>query len=150
MKQPFSHLRLQKELETLVLRPEETLSTEMYPDGRAQIKYTLLLTDGIYKDHKYTFTINIPKEYPFTPPKPICTTKVLHPSIDSLGRVCLNITREDWSVQQSIQTIIFGLSSIFYNIPRDNPLNQVAYSWLLQGDDIFKREAIKVYNSNNK
>lgn len=144
-KHPLSVLRVKKELETIIIGPDEEIAVDYYPDGASTIFYTMHIRDGIYAGHLYSFAIAVPKTYPFAPPKPRCLTKVLHPSIDAEGRVCMNITREDWSIVLSIQTVIFGLSSIFYDVPTSNPLNQEAQRMLLDSPEKYAREARRVY-----
>ncbi|KAI5191689.1 ubiquitin-conjugating enzyme E2 M [Nematocida minor] len=148
-KKPLSILRLETELKDLIVNKNEKVAVEYSDDGSATVFYHLKLTDGYYKGHAYTFSINIPNNYPFSPPKAVCKMKVLHPSIDALGRVCLNITREDWSVQHGLQIVLFGLSSIFYDVPTDSPLNKEAHSFLMQGPEVFTRKAEEVYKSNS-
>lgn len=148
MKKPLSLLRAEIEYRELIIGKTEKITMESHSDGSATITYTLSPTEGPFKSHRYPFKILIPHNYPFSPPKAICQVKVLHPSIDQLGRVCLNITREDWSIQQTLQAVIFGLSSIFYDVPLEEPLNKEAHAVLEKGIAIFTQEAEKVYRSN--
>ncbi|OAG33640.1 ubiquitin-conjugating enzyme E2 M [Nematocida sp. ERTm5] len=147
MKKKLALLRIEAEFKELVYSSNEKVCL-LCENESFILVYTITLLDGYYKNHTYVFNINIPQNYPFSPPKPVCITKVLHPSIDDLGRVCLNITREDWSVQQTLQVVIFGISSIFYDVPTDNPFNQKAHSLLIKDPSDFIKEVNLVYNSN--
>ena len=53
-------------------------------------------TEGFYKSAKTRFQVVVPTDYPHTPPKVTCRTKVYHPNIDLQGAVCLNILRDEW------------------------------------------------------
>lgn len=147
-KKPLSLLRAEAEYKELVVGSNEKVSLKCCSDGSAIITYCLSLTDGYFKGQTYPFSIAIPRDYPFNPPKATCLIRVLHPSIDDLGRVCLNITREDWSIKHGVQLVIFGLSSIFYDVPLEDPLNKEAHSILMRGPDEFIKEAERVYRSN--
>ncbi|KAI5191342.1 ubiquitin-conjugating enzyme E2 M [Nematocida sp. AWRm77] len=148
MKQPLSVLRVKKEMEDLHIQPDDRARAEYREDGSSQVFYSLYLRDGIYGGQRYEFVINVPNNYPFAPPKAIALSKVFHPSIDAQGRVCMNITREDWSITQGLQTVVFGLSSIFYDVPKEEPLNQEAHALLLEDSLKYASYAREVYRSN--
>ncbi|KAI5186250.1 ubiquitin-conjugating enzyme E2 M [Nematocida homosporus] len=147
MKTPLSLLRLHRELEDISIAAGDTLALETFADGSAHLTWHFHIKDGIYAGHKYRFLIKIKNDYPFSPPKPVCLDPVLHPSIDRLGRVCLNITREDWSVRQGIQAVIFGVSSIFYDIPCEDPLNAAALELFLESPDKFQIAVQQTYQN---
>lgn len=147
MKVPLSVLRLRKEMETICISPNDTIAVEEKENGSASITYSMYLTEGVYAHKRYTFMINIGNSYPFSPPKAVCITPVLHPSIDDQGRVCMNITREDWSIKQGIQSVIFGLSSIFYDVPIQDPFNEYARNLYLESKERYVQEVERLYKS---
>lgn len=148
MKKPLSILRAELDFKEIVPVSNERLELHSNEDGSSVLHYQLTLLDGYFKDQTYAFDIKIPANYPFSPPKAVCVMNVLHPSIDELGRVCLNITREDWSIQHGLQIVLFGISSMFYDVPTEDPLNKEAHRILMMGPEVFAREALAVYHSN--
>jgi ubiquitin-conjugating enzyme E2 M len=82
--------------------------------------------DGYWRGGIYTFTIDVPDSYPHQAPKVHLLTPIYHPNIDTEGNVCLNILRKDWSPVFSIQTIVFGVLSLFFSPEPTDPLNHQA------------------------
>lgn len=46
---------------------------------------------GIFK-----LELFLPDDYPMTPPKIRFLTKIYHPNIDKLGRICLDVLKGEW------------------------------------------------------
>ena len=82
--------------------------------------------DCIWNGGKYKFSINIPKLYPYSPPKVHCDTQIYHPNINMEGAVCLNILRDDWKPILTVNAVILGLIFLFIEPNPDDPLNHEA------------------------
>lgn len=53
---------------------------------------THVQTGGVFK-----LELFLPDDYPMTPPKIRFLTKIFHPNVDKLGRICLDVLKsEPW------------------------------------------------------
>lgn len=57
-------------------------------------------------------------------------TKIYHPNIDKLGRICLDILKEKWSPALQIRTVLLSIQALLSAPNPDDPLdNTVANHW---------------------
>jgi ubiquitin-protein ligase len=67
-----------------------------------------------YQDGIYELEINIPNNYPLSPPKIKFITKMYHPNVYQNGNICVDILREDqWSPSLKISTALLSIRSLF-------------------------------------
>lgn len=66
--------------------------------------------------------IQIPKNYPFEPPKMRFDTKVWHPNISSAnGAICLDILKNEWSPALTLRTAMLSLQALLSTPNPDDP-----------------------------
>lgn len=63
-------------------------------------------------------------------PKVRFMTKIYHPNIDSLGRICLDILKDKWSPALQIRTVLLSIQALLSAPNPEDPLaNDVAEKW---------------------
>jgi ubiquitin-conjugating enzyme E2 N len=80
-------------------------------------------------------------------------TKIYHPNIDKLGRICLDILKEKWSPALQIRTVLLSIQALLSAPNPDDPLdNQVANQWKVNEAEAIKtaKEWTKKYAENTK
>ena len=76
------------------------------------------------------------------PPKVRFLTKIYHPNIDRLGRICLDILKDKWSPALQIRTVLLSIQALLSAPNPDDPLaNDVADHWKRNENDALETGA---------
>jgi ubiquitin-conjugating enzyme E2 N len=82
-------------------------------------------TGGVFR-----LELFLSEDYPMAPPKVRFLTKIYHPNIDKLGRICLDILKDKWSPALQIRTVLLSIQALLSAPNPEDPLaNDVADHW---------------------
>lgn len=69
-------------------------------------------------------------------------TRVYHPNVDSIGRICLDILKDKWSPALQIRTVLLSIQALLSAPNPDDPLdNDVAEMWKTNEAEAHRRAA---------
>lgn len=77
-----------------------------------------------YEGGMFEAELYLPEEYPMVPPKVLFKTKIFHPNIDKLGRICLDILKDKWSPALQIRAVLLSISALMSAPNLEDPLDE--------------------------
>lgn len=115
--------RLQKELLDMEKDAPSNCSAGLINDDIFSWKATLLGPTGTpYEGGVFYLKIFFTPDYPFKPPKITFETKIYHPNINSVGAICLDILKDNWSPALNISKVLLSICSLLSDPNPDDPL----------------------------
>jgi ubiquitin-conjugating enzyme E2 N len=135
---PFSLLQ---ETQRLISEPVAGISATPYQDN---LRYFAVAIEGPgdspYEKGVFQLELFLPADYPMAPPKVRFLTKIYHPNVDKLGRICLDILKDKWSPALQIRTVLLSIQALLSAPNPDDPLdNNVAEVWKNNEQEALKR-----------
>ena len=123
--------RIVKETQRLLSEPAPGISATPYRDN---LRYFNIIiagpTGSPYESGIFKLELFLPEQYPMESPKVRFLTKIYHPNIDKLGRICLDILKDKWSPALQIRTVLLSIQALLSAPNPDDPLdNGVAEMW---------------------
>ncbi|KAH8353428.1 hypothetical protein KR084_010890 [Drosophila pseudotakahashii] len=123
--------RIIKETQRLLQDPVPGISA--IPDENNARYFRVLVTgphDSPFEGGVFKLELFLPEDYPMKAPMVRFLTKIYHPNIDSLGRICLDVLKNKWSPALQIRTILLSIQALLSAPNPDDPLvNDVAELW---------------------
>lgn len=123
--------RIIKETQRLLAEPVPGISAIPDEHNARYFHVAVLGPDGSpFAGGKFHLELFLPDEYPMAPPKVRFMTKLYHPNIDKLGRICLDILKDKWSPALQIRTVLLSIQALLSAPNPDDPLDTtVADQW---------------------
>eukprot|EP01115_Flamella_aegyptia_P002076 TRINITY_DN13407_c0_g1_i1.p1 TRINITY_DN13407_c0_g1~~TRINITY_DN13407_c0_g1_i1.p1 ORF type:complete len:152 (-),score=11.81 TRINITY_DN13407_c0_g1_i1:43-498(-) len=123
--------RIIKETQRLLSEPAPGISATPAEDNLRYFNVIIAGPTGSpYEGGIFKLELFLTEEYPMAPPKVRFLTKIYHPNIDKLGRICLDILKDKWSPALQIRTVLLSIQALLSAPNPDDPLaNDVAEQW---------------------
>ena len=124
-------VRIVKELQKIIDSPVPGISVGPTEDN---VRYLMISlqgpNDSPYEGGLFKLEMFLPDEYPMEPPKVRFLTKIYHPNIDKIGRICLDILKTKWTPALQINTVLISIQALLSCPNPDDPLDpQIAKAW---------------------
>jgi ubiquitin-conjugating enzyme E2 N len=119
--------RIMKETERLQSDPVPGIDA-VPSDTNARLFSVVIIgpDESPYARGHFKLELFLPEDYPMAPPKVRFLTRIYHPNIDRLGRICLDILKDKWSPALQIRTVLLSIQALLSAPNPDDPLNNEA------------------------
>lgn len=123
--------RIIKETQRLIQEPAPGISASPTEENLRHFNVLILgPQQSPYEGGCYKLELFLPEEYPMAPPKVRFLTKIYHPNIDKLGRICLDILKDKWSPALQIRTVLLSIQALLSAPNPEDPLAEnIAKHW---------------------
>ncbi|ONI16771.1 hypothetical protein PRUPE_3G121300 [Prunus persica] len=123
--------RIIKETQRLLSEPAPGISASPSEENMRYFNVMILgPAQSPYEGGVFKLELFLPEEYPMAPPKVRFLTKIYHPNIDKLGRICLDILKDKWSPALQIRTVLLSVQALLSAPNPDDPLSEnIAKHW---------------------
>jgi len=123
--------RITKEIERLIADPVPGIFAQPHDDNLRYFDVIIAGPDqSPFQGGNFRLELYLPEDYPMAPPKVRFLTRIYHPNIDKLGRICLDILKDKWSPALQVRTVLLSVQALLSAPNPDDPLaNDVAQHW---------------------
>mmetsp|Transcript_97133 Transcript_97133/g.274585 ORF Transcript_97133/g.274585 Transcript_97133/m.274585 type:complete len:153 (+) Transcript_97133:121-579(+) len=139
--------RIEKETQKLDAEPPPGVSAVPDKDNYRYFHIRMQGPSGTpYENGVYALELFLPEGYPMEPPKVRFLTKIYHPNIDKLGRICLDVLKDKWSPALQIRTVLLSIQALLSAPEPSDPLDTTVADHFTQN----RREAEEVAREWNR
>eukprot|EP01069_Polyplicarium_translucidae_P007178 Polyplicarium_translucidae@DN3067_c0_g3_i1.p1 len=136
--------RIQKETINLSNEPPPGITAKPEPTNCRHFQILVGGPDGTpYEGGSYRLELFLPEQYPMEAPKVRFLTKIYHPNIDKLGRICLDVLKEKWSPALQIRTVLLSIQALLSAPEVDDPLDTTVADHFKENREDAERTARK-------
>eukprot|EP01028_Stygiella_incarcerata_P013802 TRINITY_DN847_c0_g2_i1.p2 TRINITY_DN847_c0_g2~~TRINITY_DN847_c0_g2_i1.p2 ORF type:complete len:148 (+),score=35.10 TRINITY_DN847_c0_g2_i1:205-648(+) len=123
--------RIKKEIKDLSRDPIPGLSASPTEENMRYFNVAIFGPVGTpYENGVFNLELFLPDGYPMVAPKVRFLTRLYHPNVDQLGRICLDILKKDWSPALTIRTLLLSIQALLSAPNPDDPLDpKIAEHW---------------------
>jgi ubiquitin-conjugating enzyme E2 N len=123
--------RIVKETQRLLAEPVEGISAAPTEENMRYFNVVIVgPSSSPYEGGVFKLELFLPEDYPMAAPKVRFLTRIYHPNVDKLGRICLDILKDKWSPALQIRTVLLSIQALMSAPNPDDPLDEnVAKMW---------------------
>ncbi|KAF2762733.1 UBC-like protein [Pseudovirgaria hyperparasitica] len=146
--------RLLSELQSYQKDPNYVLSHLGPVNDDELMKWTAIM-DGVegtpYEGGRWLLGINIPSNYPHTPPEITFKTPICHPNVNfKTGEICLDLLKTAWTPAYTISSTMTCIHQLLTDGAADSPLNMDIAMLIRQGDKAGAENLIRFYTQRER
>ncbi|KAI3378082.1 hypothetical protein SNEBB_009452 [Seison nebaliae] len=76
-----------------------------------------------YEGGVFRLELFLTEKFPYEAPRVLMKTKIYHPNIDSIGRICLDILANNWTPILNIENVLISIQYLIATPNIEDPLN---------------------------
>lgn len=116
--------RIINEMKNMVNEPIQDITVIQNTENFREFFITMIgPKDTPYENGKFKLEMYLNENYPMEAPKIRFLTKIYHPNVDKLGRICLDILKDKWSPAIQIRSLLLSLQSLLSDPNYSDPLD---------------------------